>query len=247
MKRSLPSPSRLVHNPDIGMKFLLKTLPVLVLLFCSEPLWAQDSFENEIVVDRVLAVVGAPGERGQEVRIITAYELDIEARLMVAERAQNADAASQTSLPQGLLDSVLETVIRQFLIEAEATRLQLVALTDEDLWAERERIEASLGGQGSLDRFTEVTGAPPDLVNAIVWRRAFVDSFIRQNFQMSSSVSDEEIESAYERGEHPFGDRPLEQIRPSLEAYLIAIRQQEQIETWLEEARGRNRVSFLPE
>jgi hypothetical protein len=201
---------------------------------------------DEVEVDRVLAVVGGAGDRGRDLRIVTAFELEVETALVIAERAHTVDVVGTVRPPQRLLDAVLETIISHLLIEEEAAGLDLDSASDAEVAAERAALEARLGGAGSLARFGQALGAPADLVDAIVRRRALVSAFVRSNFQFGTSVTDLDVDDAYRRGEHPFGDRPLEEIRPSLEAYIVATRQREQLSQWLREARRRSRVWIIP-
>jgi hypothetical protein len=202
--------------------------------------------DEEVVVDRVVAVVGATGDRGRDLRIVTAYELQVETLLVIAERTHSIAVAQVGHPTDRLLDAVLQTVVSQILIEEEAAGLDLVALNDAEVAAERDALEQRLGGAGALERFRQAVEAPPELIDAILRRRAVVASFVRRNIQIGASVTDYDVEQAYRSGNHPFGNRPLEEIRPALEAYLSATRQREQLSRWLQEARRRSRVWIVP-
>jgi hypothetical protein len=206
---------------------------------------AEDAGGGGEVVDRVVAVVGSAGERGGEARIVTAFELEVEARLVLAERARSVASAATRELSDRLLESILETIVNHLLIEAEAERLELVSLDDEELRAERRAIDGRLGGEGGLERLRQALGAPADLVDAIVRRRVLVAAFLRGNVQLSVVVTDEEVEAAYRSGDHPFGNRGLEAVRPALEALITARQQRENLTRWLGEARSRTRVRLL--
>ena len=218
---------------------------LLVLVF-GVPCKAESGrIGGEVVVDRVVALVGAAGDSGRDISIITAYELDIEARLLLAERSHSVDGIAGRPIPQRLLDSVLETMIDHQLIVGEASRFQLISVTEEDIESERQNIEQRLGGPGSLVRFQTTIGVPRELVDGILRRRALVAAFIQRNIQISTRVADADIEEAYRSGDHPFGDLPLEEIRASLDAFLVARRQRERLAQWLEETRGRSRIRII--
>jgi hypothetical protein len=177
---------------------------------------------------------------------VTAFELEVETYLVIAERAHRLDVLRAGRPPQRLLDAVLETLVSHLLIEDEAAELELVTLSDADVAAERASLEGRLGGPGALERFRLAVGAPAELIESIVRRRALVAAFVRRNIQAGASVTDLDVEEAYRRGDHPFGTRPLEEIRPALEAYIVATRQREQLSQWLREARRRSRVTIVP-
>ncbi len=207
---------------------------------------AAEQSSSETIVDRVVVIVGAAGQRGNEVEIVTAYELEVEARLILAERFHRVDAAAAQPLTERLLERVRDMLIEHLLIVSEATRLELVSLSDEEIGTVRRDLEQRLGGEGNLDLFRDAVDAPEDLIEAIIQRRALVESFVRQNIQPAARVSTADIDEAYREGEHPFGDRPLEEIRTFLEAYLTARRQTQRLRQWLDDARRRNRVRIIP-
>jgi hypothetical protein len=225
-------------------------IATLSLVACSavavhpSPVRAEDH-ADEVVVDRVVAVVGAAGERGSALRIVTAFELEVEARLMLAERARSVDAAS-ARLDAQLLDTVLGSIVNQLLLSEEAARLQLVTVSDEQIAAERGSLEERLGGPGSIERFCAITSASSGLIDDIVRRRLVAAEFVQQNIQLASSVSDADVEDAFLAGNHPFGDRPLEEIREQLEAFILARRQRQRLEQWLEDARERSVIRIIP-
>lgn len=202
--------------------------------------------EEREIVDRVVAVVGAAGERGRDVRLVTAFELEVEARLLLAERAHSVRGATTGDLPAELLETTLQTTISHLLIEAEAARLQLVSVSRDEIEAERRQSEERISGENALERFQRATGAPDDLLSSIYRRRALVTAFIQQNIQLSTRATEEQVEAVYESGDHPFGDRPLEEIRGALEAFITARSQRERLAEWLEDARARSRIRLIP-
>lgn len=208
--------------------------------------WAEETGSGERIVDRVVAVVGAAGDRGEDLRIVTDFELEVEAQLVLAERAHSVDIALGRPLPERLRASVLETIINYLLIESEASRLALVSVSDSEVDSERRVIERRAGGEGALEQLRQSTGAPVELIDTIIRRRALVSLFIQRNIQLVAPITELDVDEAYARGDHPFGDRPLEEIRSSIETYLTARRQRERLTQWLEEARRRSRVWIIP-
>jgi len=199
---------------------------------------------GEFVVDRIILEVGAAGAQGADIRIVTRYELEVEARLILAERSRSVESAGSDLSPR-FLSVILVAITNQILMVDESTRLQLVTPSDQQLAAERDALEQRLGGPGSLARFFELTGAPPDLLEHLIWRRVVAEEFIRQNIRLAVSVTDEELEQAYQQGNHPFGQLPLPEIRGQLEAYILAQRQREHLEQWLGDVRRRSRIRVI--
>ncbi len=218
----------------------------LALVSLAGSVAAETTDAEERIVDRVVAVVGSAGERGADARIVTAFELEVEARLVLAERARSIESASHRVLSDRLLEAVLETIVNHLLIEGEAERLELVSLDDEDVLAERRAIEQRVGAEGSLEGLRESLGAPVELIDAIVRRRALVAIFIRNNVQLTVTVTDEDVDGVYRSGDHPFGDRPLEEVRDALEALVVARRHRERLARWLSDARSRSWVRIIP-
>lgn len=210
------------------------------------PGWAEEAATGETVVDRVVAVVGAAGDRSQDLRIVTDFELEVEAQLLLAERAHSVEVALGRPVPEQLRESVLETVINYLLIESEASRLALVSVSDSEVTAERHVIELRAGGEGALEQLRQRTGAPEELIDTIIRRRALVSLFIQRNIQLVAPITELDVEEAFTEGDHPFGDRPLEEIRSSIETFLTARRQRERLTQWLENARRRSRIWIIP-
>jgi len=198
----------------------------------------------EVLVDRIVVVVGAVGEQGAELRIVTAYELEIEARLLLAERTRSLDSALR-HLDARFLNTVQETIVNQLLIVGEATRLQLVEVDEEEIIAEREALEQRLGGADAIERFCSLTHATSELVEEIIRRRVVARLFIQNNVQLSFSVTENELMEVHRDGAHPFDDRPLEEIRGQLEAFILARRQRQRLQEWLDDARERSRIRVL--
>ena len=201
---------------------------------------------TEVVVDRVVAIVGAAGDRGAELHIVTLVELNVEARLVVAERTSALNSALTVEITPGLQESVLAGIIDQLLLVAEAQRLELAAVGPDDIDEERAALANRLGGPAGLDLFQRLTGAPAELVNAIVQRRVVARQFMQRHVRSVTPVSTDEVDALYRNGDHPFGDRPLEEVRGSLEAILVARQRQEGLAEWLAGARRRSRVRILP-
>ena len=218
----------------------------LALLQPSAPAQAEVSRGDEVLVDRVVAVVEPSRAHGEESEVVTRFELDVETRLVLSERARSLGAVAAEP-PSTLVSAVLRTIVDQILIRREAERLELASVSDDEVARERAALESRLGGPGSLDRFGEMTGAPAGLIDAIVRRRATVARFIARNVALAVRVTDAEVAAAYAAGDHPFAGRPFDEVRDEVEAYVVALRQQQRLAEWLRDLRRRSRVRVLAE
>jgi hypothetical protein len=215
-----------------------------LLLLVSSAAAAESARGDEVLVDRVVAVVEADRGAEEDGEVVTLFELLVEARLLVAERARSVDVAA-VEPPERLLRAVLRVLVDQILIRREAARLELASVSDEDVGRERRTVETRLGGPGSIDRFTASTGAPPELLEATIRRRATVARFVARNVALAVRVTDAEVEAAHREGGHPFEGRPLEEVRDEMEALLVARRQRQRLDEWLRDLRRRSRVRFI--
>ena len=221
-------------------------LAALAVLLASGSAAAERGEGREVVVDRIVAVVEGDVGRSEEARIVTRFELVVEARLALAERARSVEAAS-VEPPQSLLDAVLRTILDEMLVQREAEILGAGTVPAAVIAAERRALEGRLGGPGSLERFRQVAGASQDLIDAIVARRAAVREELARQVALSGSITEAELRQALDSPGHPFEGRQLEEVRDELEAYLVGRREQERLSSWLEELRARTRVRLIDE
>ena len=236
-----PSPSA----PDLeGLTALSLVAAVALALSLPARASGQDLQPGEVVVDRVVAVVEGARGASKTSRVVTLFELRTEARLVLAERTRRLDAAALEP-PASLLQAVLRSVVEQLLIEAEASRLQTAPPSAEAIAGERRRLETRLGGPGGLERFAELASAPIDLLEAIVVRRATVERFVSGSVALAVRVTAEDVERAHATGDHPFGERPLEEVRDEIEAFLVARMQRQRLAAWVEELRRRSAVRVI--
>jgi hypothetical protein len=224
------------------MRSLLTSLCLVLAAISLMPQTSRaEARQGEVVVDRVLVVLGIAGTESEDLRIVTAFELEVEARLVLAERSRSVELAS-SDIDERFLNAVLEGIVNQYLLVDEAMRLQLVAPEEGQLAAKREELETRLGGPGALARFSDITRAPSELIDQIIRRRFMAEEFVLQNIQLAFSVTDAELREAHEQGDHPFTNQAFEEIRGQLEAVILARRQRRRLEEWLDEARRRSRV-----
>jgi len=196
------------------------------------------------LVDRVVAVVSPIDDRGEGVRIVTLFELTVEARLERAERARSIEAARAEPTADELR-AVLRRLVDALLVEGEAARLALDTVSADDLTRERLSLSRRLGGEGAIERFRAVSEAPEELIVSTIRRRAIVTRLLQGNVGLSENVTEAAVEAAYAAGDHPFVGQPLEEVRRELRALLAAGQRREQFARWLEEIRSQHRVQLI--
>ncbi len=184
--------------------------------------------------DGVAAVVGESS--GQRV-IVLRSDVDLRARMRLAGRVGDGPLPLGP-LPQQLLAATLEELIGEALIALEADRIQIAAPTPRDVARERARLATLSGGRTRLGELLEALGANQQEIEVAAERRATVSVFLVANLD-GSMPSDAEVEHVYQTGEHPFSDRPLDDIREPLRAYVMQRKLQDAVERWVTSLRSR--------
>jgi hypothetical protein len=72
-----------------------------------------------------------------------------------------------------------------------------------------------------------------------------VDAFLRANLEGGTVVSDSQVEERHASGEHPFADRPLEEVREPLRAWLAQSALERDVARWIEVLRSRTAVRIV--
>ena len=155
--------------------------------------------------------------------------------------------ARMVTLPAALLRASLDEIVGEVLIEREADRLHAARPSDADVRRERARLEEEAGGAPVLSALLGRLGASDDEVDAMARRRAYVDAFLRANLEGGTTISDAQVERAYEAGEHPFVGRDLDAVREPLRVWLQQQVLSRDVARWIEVLRGRTTVQVLAE
>lgn len=192
-------------------------------------------------VDGVVAVVGAHTP-GPLARVVLRSDVEVRARLAVAARSPGLPTMA---LPAPLLAATLEELIGELLVAREAERLHAPEPTDARVAEHRDELVRSLGGPEPFARFLATYDVSAEEIEDIARRRAFVDTFLRANLEGSTLVSDAQLSEVYESGEHPFADRPLEEIRDALRAWLGAAALSRDVARWIDVLRSRTPVRII--
>ena len=210
-------------------------------------LLAQTSRETRLV-DMVVAQV--------ESTVITLSELIAEARLALLADA-GAKFEREAVIDQALLDAVLRMMVSRELLLAEARRLQLQDVRDEEVLAELSKLRNHFEAKGDFGRFLERIGfsyseaditplgpAPPALL-AILRANVQVQQFIAFRIR-SEHASEQEIIRCYRANSRAVGLRPLQDVRPAIERSIESARRSGQLRGWIAKLHAKANVRYSP-
>lgn len=213
--------------------------------FVLGPAGAHAQRSDALPAEALVAVVGAetPSEGTDEVLLS-----DVALRARIELRSAGHDV-TRDRLDLELYAATLEEIVGELLVAREAARLGQPAPSDEAVSAQRDRLALSVGGEGAMRTLLADAGATDDELDAIARRRAVVEAFFRANLEGNTSVSDAELAARYASGDHPFGERPLEEVREALRAWLAMAALRRDVARWLHVLRDRSvvRIAILPD
>ena len=195
-----------------------------------------------IRVGGIAAVVGGSAP-GPGVDVILRSDVELRARIAVSGQAENATGFE--ALPPDLLRATLDQLIGESLIAREAERVRVSSPSEADVERERRRLAEEAGGATRLATLLERLGATPPEVEALARRRALVTSFLQVNLEGTTVVTDAQVDHAYEEGEHPFTDRPLDEVREALRAWLGRRALDRAVRRWVTVLHARTTVRVL--
>jgi hypothetical protein len=196
-------------------------------------------------VHRVEGIAAVVGEIGSTQTIILRSDVDLRARMRLAGREPES-ALPLGPLPLALQIATLDELIGETLIAMEAARVQIGTPTERDIARERARLTTLAGGPTRLGELLAALGADAAEVDAAAERRASVAVFLVANLD-ASLPSDAEVERVYEGGRHPFMDRPLDDVREALRAYLMQAKLEIAVARWVGTLRDRVTVRVHPD
>ncbi len=140
--------------------------------------------EGATLVDSVVARVNR--------HPITESQLDLEARLALAEHGELATAEGRLTEPQ--LSSALDYLIDQLLLEDEAERLQVFEIDDDETRKALAQLAARFPSARPLQSFLDRFGIPADMLEASLRRglraERYLDSKIRVQVQGGTSTAE---------------------------------------------------------
>lgn len=192
-------------------------------------------------LDGIVAIVGGHSPSLQS-DVVLRSDVELRARLALAARAPDVVIPE---LPEDLLAATLDQILGELVIAREAERLHAAQPTDTQIRRQRDEIARSVGGEDRLRALQLRLVIDPAEIDAIAERRAFVEAFLRANLEGSTLVSDAEVEERYARGDHPFSDRPIEEVREPLRAWLAAQALERDVRRWIQVLRGRTPIRIV--
>ncbi len=192
--------------------------------------------------DGIAAIVGGEAP-GPGVELVLRTDVSLRARITMTGRLGRP--ASSVPLPRELFISTLEQLIGEALIAREAERVRVTPPSDQDVAREQERLVEEAGGLPNLRELVRRLGATMAEVDLIARRRALVASFLQANLEGTAVVTDGEVDRAYAEGDHPFVDRPLEEVREPLRLWLARRAIDHAVARWVGVLRARTPVVLL--
>ena len=193
-------------------------------------------------VGGIAAVVGGSAP-GPGVDVILRSDVELRARIALSGQAENATGFE--ALPPDLLRATLDQLIGEALIAREAERVRVSSPSEADVERERRRLAEEAGGPTRLATLLERLGATAPEVEALARRRALVTSFLQVNLEGTTVVTDAQVDHAYEEGDHPFTDRPLDEARDDLRAWLARRALDRAVRRWVTVLHARTTVRVL--
>lgn len=190
----------------------------------------------------VVALVGGSAP-GPNVLVVLESDVALEARIRMAGRAR-VDLPLGP-LPAALQRATLDEIVGQMLIVREAERVRVSLPTGRDVASQRAQLGDLAGGEARLRELMRALGVAPDELSAIAHRRATVQRFLAANLEGASVVTEEEVERAYEAGDHPFIGQPFSEVREAMRVYLARRAIDRAVVRWVSILRQRTPVRLL--
>jgi len=201
----------------------------------SAPHAAPGAPTPEILIEALVATVN------QEV--ITLGEVEAEARIVLVRRGGLVGA--QRTVDDGLRSAVLQYLINQEVILAEARRLQLFQVSDDEITREVERVANLFVGEEAYRSFLLQSGLSESDIADIVRRDLRVSKFLRSRIRMVSRLAPQEMRVYY--AEHPeeFGALSYDEARPVIEERLGRAQNEDAIREWVSDLKARAEIRVL--
>jgi len=216
---------------------LAAILPTLLLALAMSHASAQQStIAGAVRVDGVQIVVGglAPGPG---VILILQSDVELRARLSLLRAA--GEAAALGPLSADLLRATQQELLGEALIALEAARLSLASPKHDAQLRERQRLVAGAGGRNLVFGLLARLGVTMAELDAIALRRVVVSDSLDANLVGTTELTPGELQRAYEVADHPFHDRPFEEIRDALRGFLAQRSLEQAVGSWVEGLKAR--------
>jgi hypothetical protein len=193
------------------------------------------------IIDRIAVSVGD--------RIITSSDLDREIRVTAFLNGVKVDfsaAAKRTTA---------ERMVEQKLVQRELESSRYPTPHVDDILPALDEFKKSFyPNEGDYQRALSEYGiTDQDVKSALLWQRALLE-FIEVRFRPSVQVTDQQIQDYFDkvvapaaRAAHPTAPVSLGDYRVQIEQTLTGQREDEEMDTWLRDARRRTEIVYHEE
>jgi hypothetical protein len=190
----------------------------------------------------VVALIGGSAP-GAGVSIVLESDVSFEARLRLAGRSHAELPLGP--LPAPLLRATLDEIVGQVLIAREAERVRVSPPTSRDVARQEMKLAELAGGRSRLSSLMRELGVAREELTAIARRRAAVQRFLRANLEGAAVVTEEEVERAYEAGDHPFIGQSFEEVREAMRVILVRRALDRAVARWVSILKQRTPLRLL--
>ncbi|MGF1511935.1 MAG: hypothetical protein ACFB9M_20790 [Myxococcota bacterium] len=197
------------------------------------------------VVDMVVAQVGDD--------VVTLSELVAETGRVLVE-TRGPGVALEGGLPRSLLRSVLQSVVHNALLHREVDRLQLPAVSEDEVELEFARFIERFDDVSELTRFydaygfepPEAVGKPPELLRRLLARRMRVDRFLEVRVGLGTKLPPGAVASCLKARPERFRGLSEREARMRAETQIRAQLEREKLEQILAELKEQTSVRYAP-
>jgi hypothetical protein len=195
-----------------------------------------------VPVDGLAAVVGG-SVSGADSAIILNSDVELLAHIAICGAGSNAPGSAP--LPSALLKAVLNEIIGEHLIAREAERVRIAAPGSAEIARERLRLEVAAGGSGRFRQLLQVLSISPAEIDKIVHRRALLTAFLSANLEVTTAVTDSEVDRAYNEFKESLADHTPEAAKEVLRVRLARAALDRSIARWVTVLRERAPVRLF--
>ena len=216
---------------------MLATVPALALALAigleASPPRAAEATE----VERVVAVVRAPGS--SEATVITFTRLEAESRVALITRG--ATLAATQPLDGSALRAGLDWLVDEVLPAAEAARLQVFEVDAPEREGELGRFRARLGGAEPYAAFLSRADLSEEELGAVLARMLRVRRYVESRVTHAGQASERELSAWLDEHAAELGTRDRDAARTHLAERRVA----EEVAALLRDVRARAEVRLL--
>ena len=202
--------------------------------------WAQPGAVRR--AEGVVALIGGSAP-GPGVVVVLESDVTFEARLRLCGRSRGELPLGP--LPDALLRATLDEIVGQVLIAREAERVRVSPPTAADVAHQESQLADLAGGATRFASLLQTLGVTHEEVSDIARRRATVQRFLRANLEGAAVVTEEEVQSAYAAGDHPFIGQPLEEVHEAMRVLLVRQALDRAVARWVTVLKQRTPLRLL--